>query len=297
MNKTLAAVATVAVMGALAITAYRWSDRGVRMVDADASPSPSAVQSARTARRDSTAPAISPNAAPIAGGVRKIPSDPQLLPPGPVRDYLPGLLAQANAPNASAEASFKAFMALNSCYFQAARARARGPRQSEGEKPVPATPTPSEPDCRGVKPEDWADPLRYLKRAAEIGDGSPASDHAIYVYGSGLPLLYLSREDLIAHPEAVLEWRQDASRMLLGAAASGSLDAMFGLSSAYETGRFGETSPLLAYEYAFTEREIAGHSVILDGTVDRLAANLTPDQIGSAQQAAQGFIARCCKSR
>jgi TPR repeat protein len=188
----------------------------------------------------------------------------------------------------------KAFNALNACHFEVAiamRMRAeRAAREKAGDKEAPPAPPPG-PDCAGVSEKDWADSMKYLKRAAEMGD-----ERAIYQYASGLPFAYSDEQELFMHPEAVMEWRQDSSRLLIGAAESGSLDAILSLSDAYETGRLGEKNPLLAYQYMLAAREATG-SATFDTNANRLASQLTPEQIANAQEGARSLIARCCRSK
>jgi hypothetical protein len=243
-------------------------------------------------------PATSPRlsstaaAAPIAASRHKTPYEP--LPPGPVREYLPGLLVAANAKSATAEENWRAFTALNACRAQDKLAELRAAQQNpaaagKADKPVQASGDSGVPDCRGVSKEDVADSMRYLKRAAEGGD-----DRAVYQYASGLPLMYMDQADLIKHPEAVLEWRADSIRYLNNAIGSGSTEALIALSRAYQQGTLGEQNPVLAYQYMLAWRQVAlsADNPDADAFPNRLAANLTPEEVARAQLGAQALVAR-----
>ena len=84
--------------------------------------------------------------------------------------------------------------------------------------------------------------------------------------------------------------------MLVGAAQTGSLDAILGLSDAYESGRLGEKSPALAYQYMLVASDATGNSSFAENA-NRLATLLTPDEISRAQESARAFVGQCCKSR
>lgn len=256
-------------------------------------PANSARADARTSGSSvATAPPSAPAGAsviawpPIAGRVRKAQYDEHPLPPGPVRDYLPVLLAAANAPNATAGANWKAFEALNACHALQVQIDASGDVRKQ-----PQAPKPNGPDCGGVPEKDITESMRYLKRAAERGD-----DRAVYQYATGLPLAYMDRADLINHPQAVLEWRTDSMRYLNNAIDSGSTDAMFAMSRAYELGTLGSKDPVLAYQYVLEWRQLAfsADNSGVDAYPNQLAAGLSPDELARAQQGAQALIARCC---
>ena len=229
---------------------------------------------------------------PVAWRPHKAPYQP--LPPGPVREYLPQLLAAANASGATGEENWTVFQALNACRMQSKLAELKAAQQNQAaegkaDKPVHASDDSTGPDCRGVSTQDMSDSMRYLKRAAEAGD-----DRAVYQYASGLPLAYMDQADLIKHPEAVLEWRADSLRYLTGAIESGSTDALVAVSRAYEQGTLGEQNPVLAYQYALAWRQIAfsADSAGADAYPNKLAANLTPDEISRAQLGAQALVTR-----
>jgi hypothetical protein len=217
------------------------------------------------------------------------------LPPGPVREYLPGLLEAANAKGATPDDNFRAYQALNTCRAQQKMEEAKVSQQSRAaasgtdDKPVQARVASNEPDCRGVEPKDLADTMRYLKRAAEGGD-----DRAAYHYASGIPVADLDQADLIKHPEAVLEWRTNSIRYLSNAIENGNTDALFALARAYQEGTLGEQNPALAYQYALAWRQLQypPDNPIVDNYPNRLAKNLTPEQIAQAQLAAQALVTR-----
>lgn len=240
-------------------------------------------------------PLPSPSSAaspPVAWRPHKTPYQP--LPPGPVREYLPGLLAAANARGATGEENWRVFEVLNACRALNKFAERKAAQQNQtgagkADNPVHASDHSTGPDCRGVSAQDISDSMRYLKRAAEGGD-----DRAVYQYASGLPLAYMDQADLIKHPEAVLEWRADSMRYLASAIESGSTDALLAVSRAYEQGTLGEQDPVLAYQYALAWRQIAfsADNAGADVYPNKLAANLTPDEISRAQLGAQALVAR-----
>jgi hypothetical protein len=296
-----AATLLLLLMAGLAIVAYEW--RG-QEVPAQAGPSVSKAMHAAgpasvlhegvTARPDAPEARPTPPAAkPLKGRVRTAQWNSKPLPPGAVRDYLPGLLAAANAPGATAEANWRAFEVLNACRFLA-ELRAELQDMQEGSDALNARIGSNAPDCVGVPEQEMAGSMRYLKRAAELGD-----DRAIFQYASGVPLNYMDRQELIAHPEVILQWREDSRRMLLTASESGSTDAMLALSNAYEYGRLGVKDPVLAYQYMLAWRQLAmrSESAEADAMPNRLGAHLAPQEVARGQQGAAELIARCCRAR
>ena len=278
MKRTLSVVGAIALIVAAGYLFWR---------EARTSPAPGTTAEGMAPTGPSTA--ASP---PVAWRPHKSQSQP--LPPGPVREYLPALLAAANAQGATGEENWRAFQALNACRAQDKFAELKAAQQRQaavghGDKSVHANDDSTGPDCRGVSEKDMSDSTRYLKRAAEAGD-----DRAVYQYASGVPLAYMNQADLIKHPETVLEWRADSMRYLTSAIESGSTDALLALSRAYEQGTLGEQNPVLAYQFALAWRQIefSADNAGVDAYPNKLAATLTPDEIARAQLGAQALVTR-----
>ena len=72
--------------------------------------------------------------------------------------------------------------------------------------------------------------VALLEIAADAGN-----EMAAIQYASGMPFIGMTEADLIAHPEQILEWRQNSVRYLTNAAENGNADAMYALSDAFES--------------------------------------------------------------
>jgi TPR repeat protein len=99
-------------------------------------------------------------------------------------------------------------------------------------------------DCRDVTPEQVASAGVWLRRAAEAGD-----PYARLAYVDAVDEVVGDARQMLAHPEAVQQFRVDAIAYLQDLAQRGMPEAMLRLSSAYASGVLAERNLVLAYGY------------------------------------------------
>jgi hypothetical protein len=150
---------------------------------------------------------------------------------------------------------------------------------------------PSLQDCEGVTEKDWADAPRLLKLAADLGN-----ERAQIAYARKEPLDGKQLEDFFQNPEELVAFKNNANRYLLAASEAGNVDAMWFLSESLKTGDLMQKDLVAAYQYKYAlSRTGAYPAQYINGDLSALEAQLTPEQVKTAQENADKFLKRCCK--
>ncbi|MET3105953.1 hypothetical protein AAKU58_000768 [Oxalobacteraceae bacterium GrIS 1.18] len=93
----------------------------------------------------------------------------------------------------------------------------------------------------------------------------------------------------------VLKWNKDAVSYLTDAATQGNADALVTLGMVYDDAKIAPQDLQLALTYELAAVDIPGMNPgSLQGYIDHLANQLTPDQVSAATAAAKELVNRCC---
>lgn len=278
MRKVLVLAVVLIVVGLL--SRQSWLGEPERLISPGTGPAAGSATHPGTTVESQRAPApASPAAHRVSAGAHKTP--PSELPAGPVRNYLPGLLASAAGPQPSAAAAFKAFQALNACRFRHSHPTQKRPDDSK----------PGAQDCEGITETDWKDAPRLLELAAELGN-----EHAQIAYATKDALDGTRIEDLFPTTEDLVAFRSNATRYLVDATEAGNVDAMWFLSEAFRNGDLGRKDLALAYTYKTAiSRTGAYPAQFMANDLSAFAGELTPEQVRIAEEGADKLLARCCR--
>ncbi len=128
----------------------------------------------------------------------------------------------------------------------------------------------------------------WLARAASQG-----SIEAKLLYAADPETVIGPPSEWLANPESLVRWRESAMRHLHDAAATGSLDAVSHLSSAYDKGRITAYDGVNAYAYALAAAK-ANPAHMPARSLQELQAKLSPAQREAARERATQVYADCC---
>lgn len=139
-------------------------------------------------------------------------------------------------------------------------------------------------DCRDVTPAQVATAGAWLRRAAEAGD-----PYAQLAYSSEVEEILGGPREMLANPEAVMQFRRDSIEYLEGLARRGMPDAMMRLSAAYASGVLTDRDMMLAYGYGNAATQLLGGPE--DVAVEGYRQSLSAEQLRDAQAFARSLLA------
>ncbi|UHQ25046.1 hypothetical protein LVB77_10370 [Lysobacter sp. 5GHs7-4] len=287
-----AAVVVLAIVVTVVLVKAPWWKRREATVaapaEAGASHATSAVSTATVGGDD---PAAELQRARQAGAIRRgeAPTRSYDLPRGRAVDVVAALRPRAEA--GDADAAFYLFIKVEECRHQLYRGRGSAERAApvEGDGVESQLIARTPPECHGLTPEQYRDNVRWLEQAAESGVVM-----AQLSYARNAEAVIGNSSQMLANPEKVVAYRHKAMSYLHRAAASGSVEALLGLSDAYDYGVVTARDPMRAYAY-YHAVGLNNPAYVDARLMDELASRLSPAQLGLATQQGRGIYDACCK--
>lgn len=223
----------------------------------------------------------------------------QAMPEGPVASMAAELLPRAEA--GDVEAMRRLYLALQRCtalptsvasepmYIDPAYLARTGMTEPQAREMFAQSQAQADrqraEDCRDVTPAQRATAGAWLRRAAEAGD-----PYAQLAYSSAVEEILGGPREMLANPEAVMQFRRDSIGYLEGLARRGMPDAMMRLSAAYASGVLTDRDMTLAYGYGMAAEKLIGGLQIV--TLDEYRKSLSAEQLRDAQALARSLDAR-----
>ncbi len=152
--------------------------------------------------------------------------------------------------------------------------RVRSQREAELQKAT---------DCKDVTSAQVQTAGSWLRRAAEAGD-----PYARLAYVDAVDEIVGDQRQMLAHPEAVAQFRNDAIGYLQDLAQRGMPEAMLRLSSAYASGVLADRNLTLAYGYGKAAEQLMGGPE--PAFLDTYRQGLSADELRNAQALSRSLV-------
>lgn len=144
-------------------------------------------------------------------------------------------------------------------------------------------------DCQGLTPEDYQAAGKWLEAAADAGNID-----AQFIYSAFPEGVLGPPAEWLRHPEALVRYKRKAMAFMEAHAASGSIDALLDLSTAYDYGVLARRDPISALAY-YRAAQMADASAISVRLMDRLQRDLSPSDVSEAEKKARSIYVNCCE--
>ncbi|WP_447782344.1 hypothetical protein [Stenotrophomonas riyadhensis] len=143
--------------------------------------------------------------------------------------------------------------------------------------------------CKGLNSRDDINSENWLALAAEQG-----SIEARLMYARNPREVVGDLSNALKNPEEIINYRAKVVRYLQESVSAGSVDSMEALANIYDRGILAEKSPeqSLAYWLAYDN---LNRNELSATAINRISADLSPDQSQAAREMAGKILNSCCK--
>jgi hypothetical protein len=143
-------------------------------------------------------------------------------------------------------------------------------------------------ECEGLLTDKRFQYKNWLEAAAEQG-----SIEAMLMYPINPDHILGNPQEYALKPDLVQKWKDDSIQYLTKASSLGSVDALYGLSEAYDNGIIIDADPVEAYAYRLAVSKATGAAIDEEKHSD-LVDSLTHKQIKAANDRSEEIINKCC---
>ncbi|MFC3816588.1 hypothetical protein [Lysobacter sp. GCM10012299] len=164
--------------------------------------------------------------------------------------------------------------------------------QARREAPDTAPQALISSECQSVSPERYGEYMRWLETSAEQGY-VPAQ----LLYAVDSRAIVGDAPQMLGNPEAVATYRNKAMRYLHHAVATGNVDALRGLASAYGNGVLTKRDPVTSYAYSIAAETAQPTELppeITRRVRDNLEHGMTQEEINRATTQGRKIYEACC---
>lgn len=191
-------------------------------------------------------------------------------PQGDAAEVISRLLPAAKA--GGAVAAFNIYLKVAACRNELDQARRNAPDTAPQGL--------ISPECRSISPDGYSEYMHWLETSADQGY-VPAQ----LLYSVDSKAIVGGAPQMLSDPEAVATYRRKAIRYLDQAAATGNVDALLALSSAYGNGVLTKRDPVKSYAYFLaseTANPVALPPDMTQRARERFEQGMTRDEINRA---------------
>lgn len=143
-------------------------------------------------------------------------------------------------------------------------------------------------ECEGLLTDKRFQYKNWLEAAAKQG-----SIEAMLMYPINPDHILGNPQEYALKPDLVQKWKDDSIQYLTNASSLGSVDALYGLSEAYDNGIIIDADPVEAYAYRLAVSNATGAAIDKEKHSD-LVNNLNHRQIKAANDRSEEIINSCC---
>lgn len=214
-----------------------------------------------------------------------------IRPPGDALKYAESLLSASDSGDANA--TYEIFLANLDCQNKM-RSGGNAYRDVNPGKD-PSTPKNQAEEtarelleCEGLLTNKRFQYKNWLEAATKQG-----SIEAMLMYPVNPDHILGNPQEYALKPDLVQKWKDDSMLHLGRAASLGSVDALYGLSEAYDNGIITNADPVEAYAYRLAVSTATGTAIGKERQSD-LVNNLTQAQVKAANDRSEEIIKNCC---